>query len=313
MRIVFFGIPDMGVICLKFLAANKKNIVAIVPPAMIHPAHCLMVNTASSLGIPCLAFNKSPKEKEFIEKFKKLAPDVAVVASFNNLIPSEVLNIPQLGFINCHPSLLPEYRGGNPYFHVILNDEKYTGTTLHYMDEGFDTGDIIIQEEITIDSGDTLGLLFNKLNFQGASMLNDILTRLENGEKLLRIPQDKVKKYKTAPNIGIDEETTFINWSKDAFYIERFVRALNPFFGAKSYYRKHKIRFWSGKYDLSFKTHQAPGTIVKVNENGIAIATGKGVFIPKTLQIEYLIITEIKDFISRTAPQIGEVFYPCLC
>jgi len=308
MKIAFFGIPDLGIICLNTIMASKKNVIMVVPPAAVHPSHSVMVNTANSYGIPSVIFQKTPKEKDFINKFREYEPDVAVVASYNNLIPQELLEIPKYGFINCHPALLPNYRGGNPYFHVIYNGESKTGTTIHYMDNSFDTGDIILQEEMKIEANDTLGLLFNKLNHQGARLLNDVLTRLDNGETLPRIPQDKNGSYKTAPNIGQDEESTFIDWNTDACHIESFVRGLNPFFGAKSYFRNCKVRFWSGLYNLSSSKSYTPGTIVNVTKDNIAIATKEGFFVPTSLQLEYFLITDIKDFIKRTNPKVGEIF-----
>lgn len=311
MKIAFWGVPDLGLICLSRLMASNKNITVVIPPAMSHPAYSLMVSSANSYGIPVLSFKKTPKERDFIEKFKEFAPDIAVVCSFNNLIPDEVLKIPAKGFINCHPSLLPNYRGGNPYFHVIYNGEEKTGTSIHYMDASFDTGDIIMQEEMIISSDETLGTLFNKLNYQCANLVNKVLTMMEAGEDLPRIAQDKKSEFPTAPNIGQNEATTFINWNSDACHIERFVRGLNPFFGAKSYFRNNKIRFWSGKYDMSFKAANVslPGTIIDIDKDKIIIATGKGVFIPTVIQIEYFLITDVKDFIKRTNPQIGEMFH----
>jgi len=145
MKVIFFGIPDLGLICLGELIKRKTNIIAVVPPVPNHPTHKLMVNTAKQNGISSLFFKTSPKEPTFIDSFRRLQPDLAVVCAFDHLLPEELLEIPPLGFINCHPSLLPDYRGGNPYFHVIANGEKETGITVHYMDKTFDTGDVICQ------------------------------------------------------------------------------------------------------------------------------------------------------------------------
>lgn len=312
MRIAFFGVPDLGIICLNTLMQNNKNIVVVVPPPIDHPAHGLMVEAARLHGIPSVIFNKSLKEKEFIKAFKQFSPDIAVVCAFNNKIPKEVLDIPPQGFINCHPSLLPEYRGGNPYFHVILNNETKTGTTIHYMDENFDTGDIITQEELPIEPDETLGLLFHKLNMQCAKLITEVIDKIDNNYILTRTPQDTTKKYKTAPIIDLTDIGTSINWSKDCFYIDRFVRACNPFFGAKSLFRGSKVIIWSGKCHTDtvnyINTKYEPGTFVGVNKDGLIIATGKGFYTPTCIQIDNLLITDIKDFIKRTNPKLGEIF-----
>lgn len=309
MRIVFFGIPEAGLICFNAIMQKQKNVIAVVPPVATHPAHSIMVNTAKQYSVPVLCFEKSPKEEDFIRSFKELNADVAFVCAFDHLLPQELLDIPPLGFINCHPSLLPEYRGGNPYFHTILNDEKKTGITIHYMDNAFDTGDIITQWECRVEPNETLGTLFTRLNFQSAQMIIETMESLERGETLPRRTQQKTGNYKKAPNVWPDKGDTLIDWSKDSAYIERFTRALNPFFGAITNYRSCTLKIWSG-FSLpdSKSSKYKPGSIVKVSKETIAIATGNGVFFPSCIQIGNFAITDVKDFIKRTNPQEGELF-----
>ena len=107
----------------------------------------------------------SLKDENFLNTLRDLDIDIAVVCSFNYKIPKVMLDIPKDGFVNVHPSLLPKYRGGNPYSAVIMNGEKESGVTLHLMDEGFDTGDILLQKTFKINPTETMGTLFNKTNF----------------------------------------------------------------------------------------------------------------------------------------------------
>ena len=268
-----------------------------------------MVEATKKYGIPCLFFDKTPKEPLFIESIRELKPDLAVVCSFNNRLPKDLIDIPEFGFINCHPSLLPEYRGGNPYFHMLINNEKTTGITIHYMDENFDTGDIIIQQAFDIKPDDTIGTLFHRLNFHTAEMLLNTIDELEKGKTLPRMPQVKSGNFKTSPNVYPEKGHTIIDWSKDAEYIERFTRACNPFYGAMTFFRGYMVKIWSGVYSKeSLFGEHSPGTIANVSKDMIAVATGKGMFFPTSLQLGSFLITNIQDFIRRTAPKIGESF-----
>ncbi|MFH0702687.1 MAG: methionyl-tRNA formyltransferase [bacterium] len=309
MKIIFFGMPE-GIVCLNALIGQNKNIIALVPPAPTHSMHNLMVQVAEQNKIPVLFFQKSPKEKDFIESLKEIKPDIGIVCAFDHLLPKEILEIPQLGFINYHPSLLPEYRGGNPYFHVILNDEKKTGVTIHYMDENFDTGDIIDQWETEISSLETLGTLLYRLNAQAAQMIINLIEKFEKGENIPRKPQVKTGNFKTSPVIYPEKGQISIDWSKDSSYIERFTRACNPIFGATTYFRNCMIKIWAGESlpDKNTKSLSESGTIVKVSDNSLEIATGNGLFCPTVIQIANFLVTDAKSFIKHTNPKTGEIF-----
>jgi methionyl-tRNA formyltransferase len=307
MKIIFFGIPDLGLMCLNALLERKKDIVAIVTPVSTHPTYNLMAGIASYNNIPIIEFNHSPNEPEFIELFKSFSPDIAIVCAFDHKIPDVLLKIPPLGFINCHPSLLPQYRGGNPYFHVIANGEKKTGVTIHYMDKGFDTGDIILQHEVDIMPDETFGTIFSRLNLKSAEMIADVADKFEKQGKLSGVPQNQAEEYKKAPIIYPDKDDCLIDWTKDAKIIERFIRACNPIYGATSYYRNCAVKIWSAKYTDQSSKHSA-GTIAKVTGDDIFIAAKNGMIMPTTIQIGFFMITDVKDFIKRFNPQVGEDF-----
>ena len=144
-RILFIGMPDMALVCLSKLAAKGINIVGVVPPAKDDPTNKIMIDTAQNLGFDIIDYNISLSDKGFLQRIKNLNADLGVVASFNKRLPKELLQLTKDGFINLHPSKLPDYRGANPYSHVIINGEEESAITLHFMDENFDTGDIISQ------------------------------------------------------------------------------------------------------------------------------------------------------------------------
>ncbi|MFA6989646.1 MAG: methionyl-tRNA formyltransferase [Candidatus Gastranaerophilaceae bacterium] len=310
MKILFIGMPDMGVVCLNEIMANGKNIVGIVPPPKSDPSYPLLIQTAAHYKIPCIDFENNLKEPDFLEKVKKLNPDIAIVASYNMLLPRELFEIPPMGTINCHPSLLPDYRGGNPYFHVVNNNEKITGITYHFMDETFDTGDIIYQQQLPVFEHDTMGTLFNRLNYYCARFYVELLTKIENGENLPRIKQIKEGNLKIASKISPENGDSMINWTNDAASIERFIRALNPFYGGTTFFRGIMLRIWKGKYSNHINVSSLePGKIVKTTEDMILISTGNGVFIPEILQLGTFFTSDTKDFIKMMSPNVGDIFH----
>ena len=141
--------PDMAIVCLDKLITEGFNLAAVVPPHISEPSYDFMVQFAKSKGQNILRYETSINEPDFINKIKILNADIAVVCSYNKKFKPELINSVKSGFVNVHPSLLPDYRGANPYSHVIINNEKETGVTLHFMDEDFDTGNIIWQKKIT--------------------------------------------------------------------------------------------------------------------------------------------------------------------
>ena len=174
-RILFVGMPDMALVCLHKLASKGINIVGVVPPSKDEPTCKLMVNTAQDLGFDIIDYNISLNDKGFLQRIKNLKVDLGVVASFNKKLPKELLQLAKDGFINLHPSKLPDYRGANPYSHVIINGEEESAITLHFMDENLDTGDIISQYKFPLDLNETMGTLFSRTNYMCASMLFEAL------------------------------------------------------------------------------------------------------------------------------------------
>ena len=135
----------MALVCLSKLVSDGFNIIGVVPPHKSDATYNLMCSFTKSVKLPLITYENSLDEIDFLHKIRQLNADIAVVCSYNKKFPPEFLKTVKVGFVNCHPSLLPQYRGANPYSHVIINDEKDTGVTLHFMDENFDSGNIILQ------------------------------------------------------------------------------------------------------------------------------------------------------------------------
>ena len=177
----------MAYIGVDGLLMAGVNIVGVLGPKKDHNMYCDFKNFVYSRGLNFIEFNELD-EPQLIQKIKELEVDAAVVCSYNYKVPKALMEVVKDGFINVHPSMLPKYRGGNPYSRVIMNGETETGVTIHFMDDSFDTGDIIAQKAYHIHSKATMGTLFNELNVLGIELLLQVLQAYEVQE-LLRIKQ----------------------------------------------------------------------------------------------------------------------------
>lgn len=306
-RILFVGMPDMAIVCLTKLFNEGFNIVGVVPPHRSEGTYELMRSYADAYKIPLVEYEKSLDEIEFLHKVRQLDADLAIVCSYNKKFPPEFLKTTKYGFVNCHPSYLPNYRGANPYSHVLINDEKEAGITLHFMDENFDTGNIIFQIKAPMDKKETMGTLFNKMNYIAAELLTQFLKRFELNSNIDSVPQpqeDYVGQFKKAPAIDQKHMNNYIDWSMDSFYIERFVRALNPFISAMTSFRGVFVKIYTAEASDK-KTKYEPGTICSVKDD-LAVATGDGILYIKCLQYGSFMIADAKTFIEKFKPKVGE-------
>lgn len=297
--------PDMALVCLNKLAENGINIVGVVPPSKSESTYKLMVDMAKMYNLNVIDYENNLDDKDFLKKIRDLKIDLGVVASYNKKFPKELLRLAKDGFINLHPSKLPNYRGANPYSHVIINGEEESAITLHFMDEEFDTGDIISQFKFSIDLNETMGTLFFRTNKMCASMLFEALDYYENHE-FPRKPQPDGENYKKAESLSFEKKNVFIDWNKSAVEIERFIRALNPFIGAFTTYNNFIIRINSAKVINKFHNLK-PGTISNTNRY-LRIACGKGLLEIKSIQYGGFFIGTGKEFVERVNPKKGEMF-----
>ena len=294
----------MVLICMAKMVAEHVNIVGCVPPPKNDSTYKLFCDFANRLGMNVISYDNSVLDEDFVQKIKALEPDLGIVCSYCKLLPMEFLNIPKDGFINTHPSLLPKYRGGNPYSHVIINGEKETGVTLHIMDEHFDTGDIVAQQKVEVFNTDTMGTVFNRLNFLAADMILRFLIKYEKGEKIIRTPQPQGDFVK-APSIKSATEDVLINWNQPAVEIDRFIRALNPFINAGTRYRQNYLKVHTA-YIENRNSGFYPGTIVST-DGDLGVATKKGIIHITVLQAGSYFIGEASEFIKLSNCKIGEI------
>ena len=304
-RILFLGIPDMAFVCLEACVQEGINIVGVMGPKPSHHMYEPFKEFVESKALNFIPYNdlKSP---ELINTIKELNVDMAVVCSFNYKIPKELLSAVKDGFINLHPSLLPAYRGANPYSRVIMNNEKETGVTIHHMSEEFDKGDIILQMKCPIEKNETMGSLFNKTNNICIQLLLASLQEYEE-RPLPRIPQADGE-YPLA--LTVSDAETFIDYNNPAEGIECLIRALNPFILASTYFRRTLVKIMKAEVIKKQYSSDIPnGTIVKIKNDKVIIKTSKDCIAFTVMQFGSYFAGDSTDFIKFVHPKEGERFY----
>ena len=323
MRILFMGTPDFAEVSLEAVYnAGYKIIGVVTNPHKPKGRGMKMIASpvkkfALEKNIPIYQPLKIRNNIEFIEEIKRLNPDVICVVAYGKILPKELLEIPKLGCINVHGSLLPKYRGAAPIQWAVLNGDKTTGITTMYMDEGMDTGDMILKQEVEIGKDETTGELWNRLSKIGGELLIETLKQLEQGIAP-RIKQGE--EFTTAPML--DKEMAKIDWeNKTATEIKNLVRGLNPIMGAYSYINGKKIKLWKVQHfeEEEFctiknfdkqKLHNIEnGTILISNDKeGLYIKAKDGVISVLEIQGENAKRMNINDFLRGNKLKINEKF-----
>lgn len=308
MNLVFMGTPDFSVPVLEALVDAGHNITGVVtqpdkPKGRGNVMQMTPVKEkALELGIKVYQPERIKGNIEFYEEMKALKPDAAVVVAFGQILPKEILALPPLGCINVHASILPMYRGSAPIQWVIINGETRTGVTTMYMDEGIDTGDMLLKEYVTIENDETGGSLFDKLSRVGGPLAVKTLEGLEKGT-VERVKQTGETCY--APIIK--KSLGCIDWNMPAVKIERLIRGLNPWPSAYSTLNGRTIKLWSAEAD-ALEYEGCLGEIVKVGNDRIYVKTGEGTLIIKELQAEGKKRMETAAFLRGNKIECGMKF-----
>ena len=271
LNVLFMGTPDFAKESLESLVNSGYNVIGVVTnPDKPKGRGMKMIPSpvkefAIEKNIPIYQPLKVRNNVEFIEEMKDLNPDVICVVAYGKILPKEILDIPSLGCINVHGSLLPKYRGAAPIQWAVINGEKQTGITTMYMDIGMDTGDMILKETVDIGEDETTGELWERLSALGGKLLVDTLKLIEEG----KAPREKQSEdFSMAPMLN--KEMAEINWEeKSGLEIKNLVRGLNPIMGAYTYINDKKIKLWKVQI-LSFNEF-----ISKYNVNPENIELGK--------------------------------------
>lgn len=308
MRIVFMGTPDFAVPSLHRLIKEGYQVVGVVTQPD-RPKGRKQILTpppvkelALQYGIPVHQPEKIRRPEE-LTIVKEWAPDLIVTAAFGQILPKALLEMPKLGCINVHASLLPKYRGGAPIHYAVINGEKESGVTIMYMVEALDAGDIISQAAIPVDERDTVGTLYEKLRMLGADLLARTLPDIMAG-KVKAIPQDPAQAT-YAPNIKREDE--LLNFSRSAQELYNQVRGLNPWPVAFTTLHGQVIKVWWTEWS-SQDAKNLPGTIEAITEDGIEVATAKGRLILKEVQPAGKRRMSVADYLRGSSIEVGMRF-----
>ncbi len=307
MRIVFMGTPDFAVPTLEALIGAGHELAAVVtqPDKPKGRGKAVLMTPVKEKALECGIPVYQPKrvrEPEFLDVLRKLNPDVIVVVAFGQILPREILTLPPFGCVNVHASLLPKYRGAAPIQWAVIDGETVSGVTTMQMNEGLDTGDILEQEEISLDPEETGGSLFEKLASLGGKMILSTLKGLEDGSIIPRAQGEMTTPYAKMLTKAMGE----IDWSMDAASIERLVRGLNPWPSAYTYVNGKTLKIWKARVEAG-EAGNEPGQ-VRVTKDRLLVETGNGVLSILELQLEGKKRMEAAAFLRGFSIETGRKF-----
>lgn len=285
MRVIFLGTPEYAAIPLRALAADPRyTVVGVVtqpdrPAGRGRSAEPPPVKRAAlELGLPVVQ-PSTLRDPEVVAQLAEMRPDVGVVAAYGEILRRNVLEIPRLGYLNIHPSLLPRYRGPTPVHAAILGGDAETGVTVMRLDARMDSGPILAQERVPLPSDARNGPLTNELFAHGSRLLLGALAAYADGS-LQPAPQDDAQATYCAM---LQKSDGVIDWNVPAAQIERMTRAYDPWPGAQTTWQGQPFKIIAARAEPAASGDAAPGTLL-LRPNGVAVATGDGALELLTVQ-----------------------------
>lgn len=256
-------------------------------------------------GIPVYQPEKI-RDPQCIEELRKYEADVMVVIAFGQILPKSVLEMTPFGCINVHASLLPKYRGAAPIQWAVIDGEKVSGVTTMQMDEGLDTGDILLKKEIVLDEKETGGSLHDKIAEEGAKLCVETLKALKAGE----LKREKQMESPTRYARMLDKAMGNINWEDSAKNIECLIRGLNPWPGTYTDWNGRVMKLWQADVCME-ESGMAPGTVVRVEKDGFFVQTGSGLLKVTELQAPGKKRMDAGAFLRGSSIKTGEILKKC--
>ena len=306
MKIVFFGTPEFAVPSLRILIDSGHEVIAVVtqPDRQSgrgrHMKACPVKAAAEGAGLEVLQPRKV-RDPEFIARLRQLAPSVIVVVAYGQILPSEIIHMPEYGCVNVHASLLPKYRGAAPINRALIDGEEKTGVMTMLMDEGMDTGPVLLKEETKITPEDTAGSLSKRLSEIGAARLIPTLKGLEKGS-LKPTPQEGEPSY--APLMK--KSDGLIRWSLPAREICNFIRGMNPWPCAYGFIGEERFKILMA-FPVEGEGHA--GLIESVTKDELVVGTGKGMISVTEIQPSGKPAMEIRAFLQGRKIEKGMRFH----
>ena len=304
MKIIFMGTPDFAAASLEALIASRHEIQAVVTQpdkpkgrkGELTPSPVKVV--AEGKGIKVYQPLKV-RDEEFVKTLRAYNPDVMVVVAFGQIIPLSILKMPKYGCVNIHGSLLPKYRGAAPIQWAVLDGEKETGITTILMDEGIDTGDILLKKTIQIDTDETSGSLFDKLMALGAKAILETLDELEKGS----LTPTKQGESPTAYAKMLTKAMGLIDFTKSAKELDCFVRGMDPWPSAYTLLSGKTLKLWKVR---AVEGGGKAGSVIEIGKESFTIACGEGAIEVLEVQLEGKKRMSAGDFLKGSSLNIGQ-------
>lgn len=325
LNILFMGTPDFAKESLESIYNAGYNIIGVVTnpdkpkgrgmKMVASPVKEFALEKKMKVYQPIKVRNND----EFISEIKSLNPDLICVVAYGKILPKEILEIPKSGCINVHASLLPKYRGAAPIQWAVINGERTTGVTTMFMDEGMDTGDMLLKEEVQITENETTGELWDRLSKIGGNLLVKTLKQIEDGTaKRIKQPED----YSLAPMLK--KEIAQIKWDEySAIQIKNLVRGLNPIMGAYTFVKDKKIKLWNvdvidedeivlldkqwENYKYRLKDLEAGTILISDEKIGLIIKSKDGIIKVNEIQGENAKKMKIEEYLRGNKLTVGEI------
>lgn len=310
MKVVYMGTPDFSVGALEAIINSGHEVTAVVtqPDKPKGRSKELQISPVKACALKYnLPFFQPVKikEAEAVAKLREFEADIFVVAAFGQILSKEILTMPKYGCINIHASLLPKYRGASPIQWAVLNGEEVSGVTIMQMDEGIDTGDILMQETVTLDAKETGESLFDKLALCGADLIVKALDAIEAGN-VTPVKQDEA----ASTHVGmLKKEFGRMDFTQDAVVLERKIRGLNSWPSAYTYLKGKTLKIWDADVvsDEAFGNAEC-GEVCEITKDSFLVKTGKGLLAIKEVQLEGKKRMDVKSFLLGNAIEKGMVF-----
>lgn len=298
LKIIFAGTPEFAAVALQALIDDQQNIVAVYtqPDRPAGRGRKLMASPVKQLAIQHDIPIEQPetlKDVSAIEKLRTYKADVMIVAAYGLLLPEAVLEAPKYGCINIHASLLPRWRGAAPIQRAILAGDNETGITIMQMDIGLDTGDMLLKLSTPITEQDNAGTLHDRLAILGGESIIAALDMLEKNQ-LAPVKQDNSQANYAGK---LEKKEAWINWSEEAEYIDRQIRAFNPWPVAQTMFGDKIIRIRDAQL-INKDSNELPGTIIQQDKDSIDVACGKGMLRLLNCQLPNSKPMQVKDLLN---------------
>ena len=309
MKTIFMGTPEFAIPSLKVVSQNTDlKLIFTKEDKRNARGNKIIYSPVKQFGLDNdieVIQPKRMKDEEVIDKIKEVNPDLIVVVAYGKILPKEIIDIPKYGIINVHSSLLPKYRGASPIHSAILNGDKESGVSIMYIEEGLDSGDVILKETCEITEDDTLGTLHDRLKELGAIGLEKALKLIEVGEVKAE-KQDDSKATFVKP---ITKEQAKIDWNNTKEVIFNQIRGLNPFPGAYTHNEKNEnIKIYkSEKLEKEYAGEN--GTVVEMTKKGPVVKVANGALRLLEIKFEGKKLQSGADVVNGRKMTVGEKLF----